>query len=348
MKNLTSTALRYESGKLLVLDQHLLPHQETWRVCQTVEMMETMIQTLQIRGAPLIGVGAALLVACLVEQGQPHNDILDGVARLRQARPTAVNLMHCMDRMAVALRQQNWQVASITCAEELFEQDQALCAAMASNGAALVKDNDRLLTHCNAGSLATAGVGTAIGVITQAWRIRQGVSVWVDETRPLLQGGRLTAWEMERAGIPYQIICDNMAASLMQAGKVDKVFVGSDRIAANGDFANKVGTYNLAVLAHFHAVPFYVVAPCTTVDANCKSGEHIPIEQRAKAEVTGVRGSFGEVSWSPEKADAFNPAFDVTPASMVTAWVLDSGVYTLNDIQRGILKGTSKNALFTR
>ncbi|MBL4607084.1 MAG: S-methyl-5-thioribose-1-phosphate isomerase, partial [Pseudomonadales bacterium] len=161
--------------------------------------------------------------------------------------------------------------------------------------------------------------------------------VWVDETRPLLQGGRLTAWEMEQAGIPYQIICDNVAASLMRAGNVDKIFVGSDRIAANGDFANKVGTYNLAVLAHFHDVPFYVVAPRTTVDATCESGEFIPIEQRAKSEVRGVKGSFGEVVWSPHAADAFNPAFDVTPAELVSGWVLDSGVYDLADIKNDVL-----------
>ena len=337
MKNLISTALRYESGTLFVLDQHLLPHQEIWHECHTVESMEKMIQALQIRGAPLIGIGAALLVACLVEQERNQQNILKSVARLRQARPTAVNLMYCMDRMAEALGQENWREASITCAEYLFEQDQALCAAMANNGAALVENNDRLLTHCNAGSLATAGVGTAIGVITEAWRIREGISVWVDETRPLLQGGRLTAWEMERAGVPYQIICDNMAASLMQMGNVDKIFVGSDRIAANGDFANKVGTYNLAVLAHFHDVSFYVVAPRTTVDINCKNGDDIPIEQRAKKEVTGVMGSFGEVSWSPAKADAFNPAFDVTPANLVTGWVLDSGVYDFADIKNEVL-----------
>jgi len=338
MKKLSSTALRYESGQLFVLDQHLLPHQETWLECHTVEMMEAMIQALQIRGAPLIGIGAALLVAHLVEQQHAQKSLLESVARLRQARPTAVNLMYCMDRMAEALKEENWREAAIACAEGLFEQDQALCDAMASFGAALVENNDRLLTHCNAGSLATVGVGTAIGVITEACRIREGVSVWVDETRPLLQGGRLTAWEMEQAGVPYQIICDNMAASLMQAGKVDKIFVGSDRIAANGDFANKVGTYNLAVLAHFHDIPFYVVAPHTTVDVNCESGKFIPIEQRAKTEVTGVKGSFGEVCWSPHKAGAYNPAFDVTPAGLVCGWVLDSGIYDLADIKNDVLR----------
>lgn len=338
MKKLSSTALRYDSGQLFVLDQHLLPHQESWLKCHTVEMMEAMIQALQIRGAPLIGIGAALLVAHLADAQHSQKSLLESVARLRQARPTAVNLMFCMDRMAEALKEENWRAAAIACAEGLFEQDQALCNAMAEHGAALVEHNDRLLTHCNAGSLATVGVGTAIGVITEACRIREGVSVWVDETRPLLQGGRLTAWEMEQAGVPYQIICDNMAASLMQAGKVDKIFVGSDRIAANGDFANKVGTYSLAVLAHFHNVPFYVVAPCTTVDVNCESGDFIPIEQRAKTEVTGVTGSFGKVSWSPHKAAAYNPAFDVTPADLVHGWVLDSGVYDLADINNGALR----------
>ncbi|MBL4607181.1 MAG: S-methyl-5-thioribose-1-phosphate isomerase, partial [Pseudomonadales bacterium] len=182
MKKLTSSALRYESGQLLVLDQHLLPHQEVWMECNTVAAMEAMIQSLQIRGAPLIGIGAALLVAHLLELEYSQSNLLESVARLRQARPTAVNLMFCMDRMAEALKQENWRDTTIACAEALFEQDQALCDGMAHHGAALVDVNDRILTHCNAGSLATAGVGTAIGVITEAWRVGKNISVWVDET----------------------------------------------------------------------------------------------------------------------------------------------------------------------
>ncbi len=337
MKNLLATALRYETGTLLVLDQHLLPHCEQWLVCDSVETMVSMIQRLQIRGAPIIGIGAALLVAHLLERGRGRDELLAAVRILREARPTAVNLMFCMDRMAEALQQDNWQQATITCAEHLFDQDKILCQAMAGHGAALINENDHILTHCNAGSLATAGVGTAIGVITEAWRLKKNISVWVGETRPLLQGGRLTAWEMEKAGIPYHIICDNMAASLMKAGRVDKIFVGADRIVANGDFANKVGTYNLAVLAFHHGIPFYVVAPHTTVDVSCETGDDIPIEQRSRSEVMGVKGSFGEVSWSPADARAYNPAFDVTPATLVSAWVLDSGVYDQSDIVNGAL-----------
>lgn len=343
MKDLRAMALRYETGSLWVLDQHLLPHCEQWLVCDSVETMVSMIQRLQIRGAPIIGIGAALLVAYLLERGRGRDELLEAVRILREARPTAVNLMFCMDRMAEALQQDNWQQATITCAEHLFDQDKKLCQAMAGHGAALINENDHILTHCNAGSLATAGVGTAIGVITEAWRLKKNISVWVSETRPLLQGGRLTAWEMGKAGIPYHIICDNMAASLMKAGRVDKIFVGADRIVANGDFANKVGTYNLAVLASHHGIPFYVVAPHTTVDISCETGDDIPIEQRSPSEVMGVKGSFGEVSWSPADARAYNPAFDVTPATLVSAWVLNSGVYDQSDIINGALHVCAKH-----
>jgi methylthioribose-1-phosphate isomerase len=180
-------------------------------------------------------------------------------------------------------------------------------------------------------------VGTALGVITTAHQQGKEISVWVDETRPLLQGGRLTAWELQRAGVPYQIICDSAAASLMAAGKVEMVFVGADRIAANGDFANKVGTYTLAVLARHHGVPFYVVAPVTTIDAGCAGGNDIPIEQRDAAEVRGVSGSFGTCQWAPQNARVYNPAFDVTPAELVTGWLLDAGVLDQQDVRNHAL-----------
>ena len=208
---------------------------------------------------------------------------------------------------------------------------------MSEHGAALVVHGDRILTHCNTGGLATAGVGTAVGVITTAHRQSKRIQVWVDETRPLLQGARLTAWEMEQAGVPYRLICDNMAAGLMAAGEVDRVFVGADRIAVNGDFANKVGTYSLAVLAFYHQVPFYVVAPHTTVDTACANGDGIPIEQRAPDEVRGAAGSFGACIWSPPRAPVFTPAFDVTPARLVTGWVFDTGVLGPEDIAAGAL-----------
>jgi methylthioribose-1-phosphate isomerase len=219
----------------------------------------------------------------------------------------------------------------------IFHEDVNLCKAMSAHGAGLVKPEARILTHCNTGSLATAGVGTALGVITTAHQQGKNIKVWVDETRPLLQGGRLTSWELEKAGVPYQLICDNMAGSLMAAGQVDMIFVGADRIVANGDFANKVGTYALAVLAKYHAIPFYVVAPVTTIDTHCSKGDDIPIEQRNAQEVCGVSGSFGECRWAPENAPVYNPAFDVTPASLITGWVLDTGVLSQDDVRQGAL-----------
>ena len=218
------------------------------------------------------------------------------------------------------------------------EEDRRLCDRIADHGAGLVKPGSRLLTHCNTGGLATAGVGTAIGVLLRAHRQGKVQQVWVDETRPLLQGGRLTAWELGELGIPYRLICDSMAASLMAQGQVDAVWVGADRIAANGDVANKIGTYSLAVLAHYHGIPFYVAAPHTTHDPHCPDGAAIPIEQRAAAEVTGVSGSFGACQWAPNDAPVYNPAFDVTPAKLISGWIFDSGVITPQQVEAGIFQ----------
>ena len=227
-----------------------------------------------------------------------------------------------------------WQALEAE-ALRLVEEDKQLCDRIAEAGSALVKPGSRLLTHCNTGGLATAGVGTALGVIALAHRQGKVTNVWVDETRPLLQGGRLTAWELGELGVPYQLIADSMAASLMAQGQVDAVWVGADRIAANGDVANKIGTYSLAVLAHYHQIPFYVAAPQTTLDRYCPNGAAIPIEQRAAAEVTGVAGSFGAVQWAPTGAAVYNPAFDVTPAGLISGWVLDSGVVTPAQVAAG-------------
>ncbi|KZN56317.1 S-methyl-5-thioribose-1-phosphate isomerase [Pseudoalteromonas luteoviolacea] len=328
MKDLIAQSLKYQDGKVQVLDQYLLPHQEVWHVCKTVSEMQDLINNLQVRGAPLIGLAATLLVAYLAEQGSSREELCHAIDDLEATRPTAVNLKHCMDRLRAVLHSEQKITEVITVAEQLFEEDIALCARIAEHGVDLVDAGDNILTHCNTGALATAGIGTALGVIYQAMQRHGDIHVWVDETRPLLQGGRLTAYELARWQIPYTLLCDSMAASLMAAGKVDKIFVGADRVAANGDFANKVGTYNLAVLAHFHNVPFYVVAPKTTFDPACASGQDIEIEQRSAGEVTGVSGSFGECQWAPSEAEVYNPAFDVTPAKLVTGWVFDSGVYT--------------------
>lgn len=337
MKDLLATSIKYQQGVLYVLDQHQLPHQERWLACDNADTMIAMIKKLQIRGAPLIGIGASLLLAHLAEQGLSIEQLRTEAERLRAARPTAVNLMNCIDRMLAAL-DSTGPAGLPDCAEQLFEEDVELCARMAAFGADLIPDGANILTHCNTGSLATAGVGTAIGVIGAVKQQGKQLHVWVDETRPLLQGGRLTAWEMARLAIPHTLICDNMAATLMAQGKVDAILVGSDRIAANGDFANKVGTYSLAVIAHHHKVPFYVVAPYTTVDPACPNGAAIPIEQRNAAEVQGVSGSFGEVNWAPDNTPVYNPAFDVTPAELVTGWILDTGVYDAEQIAAGILK----------
>lgn len=246
--------------------------------------------------------------------------------------------MNNLDRMKQALAQEDFVVALSHEALRLVEEDRQLCDSIAEAGSALVKPGSRLLTHCNTGGLATAGVGTALGVIARAHQQGKVASVWVDETRPLLQGGRLTAWELGELAIPYRLITDSMAASLMASGQVDAIWVGADRIAANGDVANKIGTYSLAVLAHYHQIPFYVAAPYTTLDRQCASGRDIPVEQRAASEVTGVAGSFGSVQWAPEAAAVYNPAFDVTPAALISGWVLDTGAVSPDEVKAGIFQ----------
>lgn len=328
LKALESRALRVDDGRMFLLDQTALPGREEWLEVSTTERLVDLIQGLHVRGAPLIGVAAAVFVGLKAARSDSDAATLArDLDILRAARPTAVNLMNAVDRLRVALDEDGARGVSAMAAH-LFDEDVALCARMAEAGAGLIEDGDHVLTHCNTGGLATAGVGTALGAILAAHAQGKRVHVWVDETRPLLQGARLTAWELARAGVSYTLICDNMAGTLMSAGRVDRVFVGADRIAINGDFANKVGTYGLAVLCRFHSVPFFVVAPRTTIDFACAHGAEIPIEARAAREVTGFSGSSGAVTWAPAEAQVFNPAFDVTPASLVSAWVLDSGVAT--------------------
>ena len=337
MKDLKANALRYENGKLLVLDQRKLPGEEYWHSCRDENDLVALIQGLAIRGAPLLGIAAAIWVGHCASRGDNNEELTNTIALLRESRPTAVNLMNYLDRLQQLIDNDDDRLSLADEAEVIFAEDVALCAAMSEHGAALIDHGDSILTHCNTGSLATAGVGTAIGVITTAHKQGKNISVWVDETRPLLQGARLTAWEMEKAGIPYHLICDSMSAGLMAAGKVDRILIGADRIAINGDFANKVGTYTLAVVARHHDVPFYVVAPRTTIDKHCADGASIPIEQRNADEVRGVAGSFGSCIWSPAEAPVYNPAFDVTPAELVTGWILDSGVYDFDDVTAGAL-----------
>ncbi len=338
MQNINATSMRVRDNRLWILDQQALPQQKNWHPVLTVPDLVDHIRALRVRGAPLIGLSAGLLLALLAEQGMSRRELQWALTQLLAARPTAVNLMNNLARMRQALAAAEYSDAMVREALRLVEEDRALCDAIAVHGATLVGSGSRLLTHCNTGGLATAGIGTALGVIRHAHR-QGGVSrVWVDETRPLLQGGRLTAWELGELSIPYTLICDAMAAGLMARGEVDAVWVGADRIAANGDVANKIGTYNLAVLARFHGIPFYVAAPHTTHDPACADGEAIPIEQRDAGEVAGVSGGFGSCRWAPENAEVYNPAFDVTPAALISAWVLDTGIITPGQVKEDVFR----------
>jgi methylthioribose-1-phosphate isomerase len=291
--------LRFEGGALLVLDQRALPQAERWIRCETAEQVADCISGMAVRGAPAIGLAAAYGMA-LADDREAAAELL------RATRPTAVNL-------AWALEQVREAADPLEAARRLHREQHEADRRLAELGAELFGHGTRALTHCNAGALATGGYGTACGVLRAAWDSGKLAEVWVDETRPLLQGARLTAWELRRAGIPHRVVADSAAGSLMAQGRVDRIVVGADRIAANGDVANKVGTYPLAVLADRHGVPFYVAAPVSTIDPATPDGSSIPIEERDPTEVlTG--------------GDAFNPAFDVTPAELVTAIVTEAGV----------------------
>ena len=320
MKPMDSMALRHDGRTLRILDQTLLPDREVWLDAGEPAVMIGHIQRLAVRGAPLIGVAAALSLACMAEAGAAPAALVQAAAALRAARPTAVNLMWAMDRMSAALAAGPAALGAE--AEAIFAEDVALCEGMARHGLSLFAPGEAVLTHCNSGGLATAGIGTALGVIRRGFEAGLVRHVYVDETRPLLRGARLTAWELARQAIPHTLITDSMAAILLRDGQVQRVLVGADRIARNGDFANKVGTYGLAVQARHHGVPFHPVAPWSTVDLRCPDGAAIPIEQRDPAEVRG----FGAWRWAGAATPAYNPSFDVTPVQLVTSLVLDRGV----------------------
>lgn len=337
MIQLRSLAIEADIDKkftIRLLDQTLLPHIEKWLVIENLEQMIEAIKTLRVRGAPLIGVAAGLMLGKLAAQKTPKAEIIKMAQALYEARPTAVNLMICIDRITEAIHNEYLPEKVVELSIQIFNEDIELCEKMGNNGAELIKDGDQILTHCNTGGLATAGIGTALGVIRKAHEQGKKIHVYVDETRPLLQGGRLTAWELKKLGIPCTLITDNMAAHLMSLGKINKAIVGSDRIAVNGDFANKIGTYSVAVNCHYHQIPFFVAAPYTTVDPKCSDGTQIPIEQRNKKEVQG----FGELQWAPADIQVYNPSFDVTPAKLVSAWILDKSVYYQKDVLAGVFK----------
>lgn len=323
-------SLRFSENKFEVLDQTLLPHEEKWLPIESTEQMIEAIKMLRVRGAPLIGVAAALQVAQSAFQGFTKTELLKKAQALYEARPTAVNLMNCIDRMKAVIEADADKNKILQTAVEIFNEDVQLCERIGTYGAELIKDGDQILTHCNTGGLATVGIGTALGVIIKAHQQGKKIHVWVDETRPLTQGGRLTTWELHKHKIPFTLITDNMAAHLMSLGKITKAIVGSDRIAQNGDFANKIGTYSVAVNCQFHNIPFYVAAPFTTVDFKCVSGQDIPIEQRAASEVIST--------WALKESSVYNPSFDVTPASLTSGWIMDTGVYTHKDIEQGVFR----------
>lgn len=331
MKPMESLALRVRDGRLEILDQTRLPHAEVWLEADAPEAMVDHLKRLAVRGAPLIGVAAALCLGGLAEGGADEARLRSAAARLRAARPTAVNLMWAMDRLLAVLDRGGSSRDLVREAEAIFDEDVLLCQNMARQGLTVLGRGESVLTHCNSGGLATAGIGTALGVIRRGWEAGLIEHVFVDETRPLLQGGRLTAWELGRLGVPHTLITDSMAALLMRDGRVDRVMLGADRIAANGDFANKVGTYGLAVQARFHGVPFHPVAPWSTVDLACPGGDQIPIELRDEDEVRG----WGPHRWAPADSPTFNPSFDVTPASLITSLVLDRAVLDTRQLQAG-------------
>jgi methylthioribose-1-phosphate isomerase len=307
----TVEPIRWKGDALELLDQRLLPDQTKYVRCTNADEVAAAIRDMVVRGAPAIGCAAAFGIV-LSKGSASSYDVL------AKSRPTAVNLFWALDRMSKAkdLRKE---------AEAIFTEDLAANHAMGDHGAKLIPQNARVMTHCNAGALATAGYGTALGVIRSAKG--KGISVIANETRPYLQGARLTAYELVQEGIPVTLITDNMAGHLMSRGDVDVIVVGADRIAANGDTANKIGTYALAVLAKRHGIPFYVAAPLSTFDAKIPDGSHIPIEERPAGEVTGYR----ELRWAPEGVKVRNPAFDVTPADLITGIVTEKGVVLAPD-----------------
>ena len=335
--------VEWKDGAVRLLDQSRLPDAVEFLECRDVESVVQAIRQLKVRGAPAIGVTAAMGVALGAQSIDTTDyDRFAGAMRavcdrLAATRPTAVNLFWAIERMKqkmAALRTQ--PIASIKAAlmkesQSVLDEDIALCKAMGRHGAALISTGQVVLTHCNAGALATAGYGTALGVIRAAWEQGKKIRVFADETRPVLQGARLTVWELMQDSIPVTLITDNMAGSLMRQGQIHLCVVGADRIAANGDVANKIGTYSVAVLAKAHGIPFYVAAPYSTIDLKTLSGSEIPIEQRNPLEVTSIHGSH---PIAPKGAAVYNPAFDVTPADLISGIITERGVFKPEELAK--------------
>ena len=328
--------VEWKDGVVRLLDQSQLPDKVEFVDCRDYETVGIAIKELWVRGAPAIGIAAAMGVALGAQAVKAAE--YDGFRKavwaiadhLAATRPTAVNLFWAIDRMKRRLETLKAEPIPtikqqlIVEAQAVLDEDIAMNKAMGRHGAAVIGDGQTILTHCNAGALATGGYGTALGVVRAAWEEGKKIRVVADETRPVLQGARLTAWELMQDGIPVTLITDNMAGALMQQGRIHVCVVGADRITANGDVANKIGTYSVAVLAHAHGIPFYVAAPSSTIDLSMPSGDKIPIEQRDPREVTHVRG---KSPIAPDGVEVFNPAFDVTPARLITGIITEKGIF---------------------
>ncbi|MGM0416374.1 MAG: S-methyl-5-thioribose-1-phosphate isomerase [Thermodesulfobacteriota bacterium] len=332
----------YADGSCYMLDQRLLPGEEKWHAYRDYREVAQAIKTMVVRGAPAIGVAAAFGATFAAEeiardgQGEFQQRFAACCRELGATRPTAVNLFWALERMQRCAAEKGddespAQIAARLLAEaqSIASEDEAINRTLGAHGQTLLPQRATVLTHCNAGALATAGYGTALGVIRAAVAAGKDIDVIADETRPFLQGARLTTWELQRDNIPVTLICDNMAGYMLQQGRVDAIVVGADRVAANGDSANKIGTYSLAVLAHAHQVPFYIAAPVSTIDYAIPDGSHIPIEERDAAEVTTCGGQ----RIAPEEVQVYNPSFDVTPAHLICAIITERGVARADYLQ---------------
>lgn len=329
-------------GKIKIIDQTLLPNELKYVYCDDRESIYHAIKTLMVRGAPAIGIAGAMGTVVGIKDIEAKDfesffkEMKDVTSYLGSSRPTAVNLFWGLKRMEETAKKNSQKPVSeikeilLKEAITILEEDKEICRKIGENGEAFLKEGSCVITHCNAGGLATGDFGTALAVMFAATDKGKKISVYADETRPLLQGSRLTAWELKNAGIDVTLICDNMAAHTMKQKKVDCVIVGADRIAANGDVANKIGTYSLSIIAKEHNVPFYVAAPASTFDLTIASGEEIPIEERGSDEVTSISGH----KIAPEDIKVFNPAFDVTPASNIEAIITEMGVIHNPDTEK--------------
>jgi len=329
-------------GHIRLIDQTLLPNEYKIVCCGSVEDVWEAIKVLRVRGAPAIGCAAAMGVVVGIQNSQAAtsaellSDVHKAADYLATSRPTAVNLFWALERMKqVAVQNQSRSVGDLKKrlldeAMAILEEDKAMCRAIGRNALHLIGDGAGILTHCNAGGLATSDYGTALACMFAAHEAGKNIHVYADETRPLLQGARLTTWELMQAGIPVTLICDNMAAQVMKEGRIQLVIVGADRIAANGDAANKIGTYGVALLAKAHGIPFYIAAPSSTFDLSLDTGDKIPIEQRGAEEVTE---GFGRRT-APEGVDVYSPAFDVTPAGLIAGMITERGVIENPDAEK--------------